>query len=323
MIRTLSRLGLLFAVLLSVGLLTSKPAHAVVVCSDTSPALNFGTVNVSPATGITGTGSIGYTCTNYNTTAANFSICAGLGTPSYPGTVSQPAMAGSSSGGVLKFNLYTNAPNGIVWTTTNPISAPVSIAGGIGNVVTGALTFYGAIPGSQTSAADSYSGSFYNMTLGFISGTSCGALTGYSGLTFTLPVTAVVSKTCTVSAGVALNIGSVPSNGTGIQGNTTIGVTCPTSTPYYVGLSPSNANLNGAGVMSSTSSGTDKVPYQLRATSGTGPIWGNTATSTSVGNGVAGTGTGVQQSLTVYASLASAQYTPGSYADTVTVNVNY
>ena len=85
----------------------------------------------------------------------------------------------------------------------------------------------------------------------------------------------------------------------------------------------SNASLTGAGLMKSTGSGTDKVPYQLRSVSASGLIWGNTATTTSAGNGVAGTGNGLQQSLTVYASVPSAEYTPGSYSDTVTVYVNY
>ena len=68
---------------------------------------------------------------------------------------------------------------------------------------------------------------------------------------------------------------------------------------------------------------TDKVPYQLNQTSATGPVWGNTATATTVGNGVASQGTGLLQSFTVYATAPSANFTPDDYADTVTVNVNY
>ncbi|KLV67072.1 hypothetical protein SK36_01791 [Citrobacter sp. MGH106] len=67
----------------------------------------------------------------------------------------------------------------------------------------------------------------------------------------------------------------------------------------------------------------DKVPYQLNQTSATGPVWGNTATTTSVGNGVASIGTGQGQNFTVYATAPSANFTPDDYADTVTVNVNY
>jgi spore coat protein U-like protein len=38
---------------------------------------------------------------------------------------------------------------------------------------------------------------------------------------------------------------------------------------------------------------------------------------------VAGTGTGAAQTYTVYATATSTNFAPDSYADTVTVNVNY
>jgi spore coat protein U-like protein len=65
------------------------------------------------------------------------------------------------------------------------------------------------------------------------------------------------------------------------------------------------------------------VPYQLNSVSNTGPVWGNTATATTVGNGVAGTGTGISQPIPVYATVPSANFTPDTYTDTVTVNVNF
>jgi len=147
--------------------------------------------------------------------------------------------------------------------------------------------------------------------------------------TATFQVLITILKACTVTAGTAsnINLGSVAATATNTANSNTISVNCSKTTPYYVGLSPSNANTAGAGVMASTTApatNTDKVPYQLNSTSGaSGTIWGNTATSTAVGNGVAGTGTGLAQTLTVYAVAASANFTPDSYADTVTVNVNY
>lgn len=101
------------------------------------------------------------------------------------------------------------------------------------------------------------------------------------------------------------------------------------TTPYFIGLAPSAANggtTTGSGAMSSVANAatnTDKVPYQLNRTSATGPVWGNTATDTAPGNGVAATGTGLVQTFTVYATAPSANFTPDDYADTVTVNVNY
>ncbi|HEY3984216.1 Csu type fimbrial protein [Cedecea sp.] len=149
--------------------------------------------------------------------------------------------------------------------------------------------------------------------------------------TGTFQVLINIAKACSVTAGPTsnINLGSVNSSATNTTGNSTISVNCSKTTPYFIGLAPSTANggnTSGAGAMSSvanSATNTDKVPYQLNQTSATGPAWGNTATSTTVGNGVAGTGSGLAQTYTVYATAPGANYTPDSYADTVTVNVNY
>lgn len=144
----------------------------------------------------------------------------------------------------------------------------------------------------------------------------------------TFQVLMTIQKSCTVTAGASssINLGSVDASATNTSGNNTISVNCSKTTPYFIGLEPSNNNTLGAGIMSSvvnSATNTDKVPYQLNQTSATGPVWGNTATTTAVGNGVEGTGNGTAQTYTVYATAASANFTPDNYADTVTVNVNY
>lgn len=136
-----------------------------------------------------------------------------------------------------------------------------------------------------------------------------------------------ILKSCSVTAGSSsdIDLGSVLSTATNSPGSNTISVTCSKTTPYYIGLTPSNNSTAGAGEMSPTvvGSNTDKVPYQLHSESATGPVWGNTATTTAVGNGVSGVGTGAAQTHTVYAVAPGANYTPASYADRVTVTVNY
>ncbi len=143
--------------------------------------------------------------------------------------------------------------------------------------------------------------------------------------TGTFQVLITVAKACSVTAGSASNIdfGSVSSSATGLTANSNISVTCSKSTPYNIGLLPSNNSTTGAGVMSPAVAGPDTVAYQLRSVSATGPVWGSTATPTAVGNGVAGTGTGTAQTIPVFATVANANVTPGNYADTVTVQVNY
>lgn len=150
--------------------------------------------------------------------------------------------------------------------------------------------------------------------------------------TATFQVVMVIQKACSVTAGATsnINLGTVSSTAVNTTGSNTFSVNCSLTTPYYIGMAPSAANgggTTGAGNMISTTNpvtNTSKVPYQLSSTAGpSGTLWGNTATTTSVGNGVAGIGTGLAQTLTVYATVASADFTPDSYADTVTINVNF
>lgn len=159
-------------------------------------------------------------------------------------------------------------------------------------------------------------------TLAFLSGH---AMADTATANFQVKMT--ILKSCSVTAGAAsdITLGSVSSTATNTSGSNNISVTCSKTTPYYIGLAPSNNSTAGDGRMSPTvlGSSSDTVPYQLRSVSATGPVWGNTATATTVGNGVGDVGSGAAKTHTIYAVAPSANFTPGSYADTVTVTVNY
>lgn len=142
----------------------------------------------------------------------------------------------------------------------------------------------------------------------------------------TFEVSIEIEAACSITAGSGadIDLGTFASTATDISGNGAITVNCSNTVPYYVGLAPSNEATDGAGEMEPAGTSPDTVPYQLRSTSGSdGAIWGNTATSAEVGNGVTGTGNGEDQQLTVYVTVADANYAPDSYSDTVTVTVNY
>ena len=147
--------------------------------------------------------------------------------------------------------------------------------------------------------------------------------------TGTFQVLLTVKKMCNVTAGSASNIslGSVAAGTTNVTGSNTIKVNCSKTTPYNVGLAPSNGVNTGLGSMAGSPGNTDTVAYQLYSDAAYSVAWGNTATATSVGNGVAGTGAGMGTSqantLTVYAKAPTTDVTPDNYTDTVTVNVNY
>jgi spore coat protein U-like protein len=134
-----------------------------------------------------------------------------------------------------------------------------------------------------------------------------------------------IQAACSVLAGKGSNIdlGAHASTATGLESKSQITVNCSPNTPYFIGLMPSNSDDNGKGALTSASS-KDEVPYQLRSGAGKGgAIWGNTASAKEVGNGVAGVGIGADQTIPVYVTVDSANYTPASYSDVVTVAVNF
>lgn len=141
--------------------------------------------------------------------------------------------------------------------------------------------------------------------------------------TATFQVKMTIVKSCSVTAGSTsdIDLGSVLSTAVNVAGSSAISVTCSNQTPYYIGLKPSNGNTDGQGTMAGPDS--RGVPYQLYSDSASTKKWGNTASATDVGNGVSGIGNGSAKSHTVYAVAPSANFTPGSYADTVYVTINY
>lgn len=137
-------------------------------------------------------------------------------------------------------------------------------------------------------------------------------------------VTATLVASCNISGSV-LNFGSgidplaaaVP-----IDASSTLTVQCTNTTPYSVSLN-AGVNAGGASVFGSRAvkSGAHLVGYQLYLDTGRATVWGDGSASSST---VSGTGSGSNQSLTIYGRLPSLSgAVPGSYTDTVTVTVNY
>lgn len=339
------RLMLLILMLMIGSISLPRQAHAQ-SASCANPTINnvaFGTVNVTTGT-VNVNGTINWSCTSTGilgillSPEANIAMCLNLNTGT-GGTQANPRLLSNGSS-TMQYQLYSNATDTQIWGSTAtpatpiPLSISVFIPAGVilSTTVTGQTPFYAQLPGGQTTATVStYSSTLavtvngsYTLNTG-VAPTSCTSgpnILNAGSATFV--ASAIVQKACIVTAN-NVNLGTVPFTAVNTTASNSMSVTCSNSTPYYVGLAPSNGNTAGAGVMSGSIVGnTNKVPYQLSSTPGpSGVIWGNTATSTAVGNGVAGTGTGLVQSLTVYATAPSANYTPDSYSDTVTVNVNY
>lgn len=282
--------------------------------------------------------TLSYNCTNSGT-AGYVSVCLAVDGGDYNSSVIFPRyMNTDTSNRKLAFTM--TLPGGAIWGTRNSgvgseynsgsrfIPAVSSISGDVpiqvsllpnnGNTLATAGTYNNNFNGNHTTLT-------FETNANDINAPNCS--TGNPGITrFTFVVQATVVASCKINTTSNINLGRHPASATNILGSNSnaIAVTCTNSAPYYIGLAPSNGNVNGAGIMSGTGSNTDELPYQLRSKPGiAGTIWGNTTTSTAVGNGVEGIGNGSSQSKTVYVTVPSADFKADNYSDIVTIRVNY
>ena len=172
----------------AVFLLLPGKAEANTVCQVSPPTLDFGT-------SLTASGTISWTCRNFEAAPVSFTLCAAIGTPSYPGTAEQPKLVGSSPV-LLNFNVYVDSAATQVWNNSTPLTTNVTVAGG--GTASGNFIFYGRIPGSQ-GGTGSYSAFFYNTVIGFLTGSACQLnAPNLFGTDVTINVTANVVEGCTL-----------------------------------------------------------------------------------------------------------------------------
>jgi spore coat protein U-like protein len=139
--------------------------------------------------------------------------------------------------------------------------------------------------------------------------------------TTTFNVSVTITAVCNVDAAAPANVafGSQPSTATNIDADGALNVQCTSTAPYTITL---DNGLNGISASTrAMNSGATLVPYQLyrNAARGAGDVWGSTAGV----DDYTGTGNGAVQNIPVYGRVASANFPPGSYSDTVTATIIY
>lgn len=143
-----------------------------------------------------------------------------------------------------------------------------------------------------------------------------------SSATGTLNVQASVVDSCSVT-GATLNFGNYdPRSGAAQDAQTNITVRCTNSTPYAVQM---DAGL-GQGALATdrimTSGPSGALHYTLYTDASRTAPWGDGVDN---GDAVDGTGSGIDQSITVYGRILAGQQQAlvGNYSDTVTITVAY
>jgi spore coat protein U-like protein len=144
--------------------------------------------------------------------------------------------------------------------------------------------------------------------------------TAQAQASFSIGVSATVGGGCAIAA-TPVNFGFYAGNASAPTVDTLgqVTVRCPLGTPYNVRMNNgTNAGPGGQRRMRQTP-GTALLNYQLYRNAARTQRWGTTAPQR-----VNGTGSGIDQVLTVYGRLPGAQSVPfGAYLDTITVSIHY
>lgn len=299
--------------------------------------VNLGIITRDNADTASISATLNYTCTNAGDTEAKVSVCLAAGSGSNGGQIVPTRYMAGPNNSSLAFNMTLSG--GEIWgdrssgkeyqSSILTIAGKSSVSGSeIINVFL--LSGNDNVNATQGVHTNNFDGTHTTLTVD--TSTSADSrildcLTVSQGIErFPFNVQATVVSSCFINATSNINLNSQIAGSTNIVGNNqnAITVTCMNSMPYTIGLTPSNSATNGAGVMTSKNANSDTIPYQLRSQPGLdGQIWGNTATATNQGNGIADTGNGQPKSHTVYVTVPQTDVRPDTYSDVVTVTVHY
>ena len=325
------RYGLL---LLPVALWLPSNAQALTCQVDSFVSPNLGTITLGNANNASVEQTLTYSCTNTSNVTQWASVCIGVDGGTNNASQISPRHMTGSDGSNLNFDMTLNDMSNATWGNrivggTEFIDffsvAPGTTTPTIKTTVVGVSLLYN----NNAAKADDYTAAFTgsNAALTYVtvdsSSDTSRCLSETEGISpFSFTVEANVVNECKITTPPAnVNLGNVPANKLNIEGSSSIGVTCTNAAPYTIGLTLFSAAGNNGGMsfMSGTGNNPDQVPYQLQRDSENGRIpWGD-----GKGNWAVDVGTGEVKTKNIYVIVPSADFTPDSYSDTVTVHVNY
>lgn len=287
--------------------------------------------------------TIHYQCTNNDEYSIKVRLCFNIDGGRKSPNIYAPRKMTSTENSSQTLQLSLLKPNDTEWGTDGTTNSPSSFGTGVMRIglkssFSGSIPIKARLVRGQNNVIPTTSGYYLSDFTGGSTALSwkaerygkpdpanCGNDLN-TGQRFPFVVQAHVAPVCEITAADDIDFGTHTAGSTDLKQSGNLTVRCTNSTPYSIGLVPSNGNQDGKGEMKSlnhAATNTDKVPYQLRKSSSSNAhFWGNNESgSGSVKSNQ--TGDGNEQTHTVYAEVRSTDYTPDEYRDKVTVHVKY
>lgn len=308
---------LLLALLWSLGLIGSQPAHAgSPTCTISSSTVSFGNVNVLPGAAVDTTATITVSCNGGSGSGQRLCISMGSGA-AFSG--SQRQLTGPASA-TLNYELYRDAARTSPWGSWQTGFGGTGVQYDIPQYGNATITVYGRLAASQNTApVGSYSTAFTaNPYMQYDDKAAASCPTGNRSASSSTTASANVLSSCTVSA-TNLDFGARGLLTTSVDATSTLSPTCNNGLPYSVALNGGQVNATNP-ALRKMQKGSEQITYGLYRDAARSLGWGSTVGA----NTLAASGTGSAQATTIYGRVpAQTTGSPGAYTDTIVATINY
>jgi spore coat protein U-like protein len=305
-----------------IGVFSCGCAHSQ-SCSLSVTDVAFGAVDVTANAAVDTSATVSVTCSSL-LALFGFKVCVNLGAGS-GGATNAANRFMLSGANMLTYGLFSDATRTVpwgssLWAAGGASAVVVAFPGSLIGTQTKTATVYGRVySGQQTVKAGSYLSTFSSTNAEImwpVSSSSCSGFTGTATTSFN--VTTTVPTTCSIATN-NLNFGTAGVLTANTDATTTLTPTCTNGAPYNIGL---DGGLSAATdpTKRKMTKGAEFVVYGLYRDSARSLPFGNTIGT----NTLAGTGTGLAQSVAAYGRIApQATPSPGTYSDTIVVTLTF
>jgi spore coat protein U-like protein len=305
-------------------------------CSVSAASGNYGSVDILSGSSIDTTSSFSVNCSGcLSPLGCTYNVCIQFDQGS-PNSNSSIRYMGSGPN-TIQHELYSDAARTQVWGSWGYGTSQYGTGGVNLNLTipflssaSQAYTVYGRLnAGQQTAIPGTYT---WNTTSPALAGKgyllvspNCSANPGNFANAGSSPWVATILANCHMSA-TPLNFGSASLLTSNVDAIGTLTVQCTNTTPYSIGLD-SGANASGS-QRRMLNGASNYISYGLYTDAARSAAWSTTTAASSCSNGAGtcllGTGTGTNQSVTVYGRVPP-QVAPavGTYSDTVIATITF
>jgi spore coat protein U-like protein len=305
-------------------------------CLVGAAAGNYGSVDILSGSSIDTTSSFSVNCSGcLSPLGCNYNVCVQFDQGS-PNSNSSIRYMGNGPN-TIQHELYSDAARTQVWGSWGYGTSQYGTGGVNLNLTIPFLsnashtyTVYGRLKaGQQTAVPGTYTWSTASPALAgggyLLASPNCSANPGNFANAGSSPWVATILANCHLST-TPLNFGNASLLTSNVDAAATLIVQCTNTTPYSIGL---NSGTNASGSQRRMLNGASNyISYNLYTDAARSASWNTTISASNCTNGggtcVLGTGTGSNQSVTVYGRVPP-QVAPrvGTYSDTVIVTITF